>query len=232
MKVKELGYIESVEAVRRFVELTGKTVVDIGCGDLTSAIPLVESGCQVLAMDPDPVQAEKNRQMKPIENLTFVESSAQSIPAEDCSVDGLMFSYSLHHIPAADYETVFAEVFRVLRRDGFVCVIEPDDCPFMEVMKLFHDEDQERRAAQDAIRQLAVPRFEQVDFFRFHNYRTYDSFEQFVDRFTSKSFNSLYTESDVRHPDVQQAFERYGAPDYRFAAPKIACILQKLEPAK
>jgi ubiquinone/menaquinone biosynthesis C-methylase UbiE len=190
--------------------------------------PLVEHGARVLAIDPDPVQAKLNRESEPTPNLEFVETGAEKLPSQDNSVDGIFFSYSLHHIPAERYPQVFGEVTRVLKPDGFLFVIEPMDCPLNEVMKLFHNEDQERAAAWQAMHELAVPAFESAQVVSYHSFSQYESWDDFASQYASKSFNTLYTEADVRQPKVKEAFERLGGPDYRFQSPKQVMFLQDL----
>ena len=192
---------------------------------MTVSKMLAEHGAHVLAIDPDPIQAEKNRVNGTPEGIEFVECGADLIPAEDESVDGLFFSYSLHHIPAEIYPAVFQEVNRILKPGGFIYVIEPTDCPLNEVMVLFHDEEAERAAAQNALHEIAAPFFECKEEVVYHSKRKFESFDAFARHYASRSFNSLYTEADVRADQVREAFERLGAPDYVFDAPKRVMYL-------
>lgn len=217
--MQDLGCLSNAEVLDRYVELSDKRVADLGCGDLTFSKILVEAGAEVFAVDPDSVQASLNRQ-NPVPGITFFETGADQLPFEDGLLDGVFFSYSLHHIPAELYEQVFAEVFRVLRPGGFLYIIEPIDCPANQIMILFHDEEQERAAAQTAIDQLARDRFENCHDLTYHGHVQFESFEEYAVRYASRSFNSIYSEADVRAPRVQEAFERLGQPDYRFETPK------------
>lgn len=226
--VQDLGCMSNVDAISRFVDIKDKFVVDAGCGDLTVAKLLLSLGANVLAIDPDPVQAKLNREHDPIQGLDFVETGAELIPVEDQSVDGVFFSYSLHHVPAELYPDVFEEVFRILRPDGFLYVIEPTDCPLNDVMKNFHNEDAERAEAQRALQEIASPRFERTEVVTYHSFRQFESFDEFATLIAGRSFNTLYTEQDVRQERVQEAFERLGAPDYRFSAPKQVMFCQGL----
>lgn len=223
---KDLGCITNIEVINQFVSLAGRHVIDAGCGDMTISRQLAENGANVLAIDPDPVQAELNRAALPIQNIEFAETGADSIPVEARTIDGVFFSYSLHHIPQAIYPQVFGEVLRVLKPDGFLFVIEPMDCPWNDVMKLFHNEDREREAAWSALEELAVTSFTSAQAVTYHSFAQYESFDQFAKHFASRSFNSLYTEADVRRPEVEAAFDRLGRPDYRFQSPKQVMILK------
>lgn len=226
---EDLGCITNIEVIKKFVDLRGKRLIDAGCGDMTVAKMLAENGANVLAIDPDSVQAQRNREADPIPGIEFVETGAESIPVEDQSVDGVFFSYSLHHVPARIYPEVFQEVRRVLKPNGFLYVIEPTDCPLNQVMMLFHNEEKERAAAQDALHQLAKPHFETCNEVIYHSIRPFESFEDFAWHFSSRSFNTLYSEADVRASQVEEAFERLGAPDYQFAAPKRVMVLKELK---
>lgn len=224
--VKDLGFVTNAEVVERFVSLPGKYVIDVGCGSMTWTRQLSELGATVLAIDPDPIQADLNRAISPLPAIEFVETGADKLPAESGTVDGLFFSYSLHHIPAALYPGVFEEALRVLKPDGFLYAIEPSDCPINQVMKLFHNEDREREIAWQALETLAKSSFEFAEVVAYHSYSQYESFDDFATQFAGRSFNSLYTESDVRSESVQAAFERIGSPDYRFKSSKQVMYLR------
>jgi ubiquinone/menaquinone biosynthesis C-methylase UbiE len=222
----DLGCTTNDEVIRQFVSLEGQRVIDAGCGDMAFTRQLVDLGASVLAIDPDPVQAKLHRDADPLSNVEFVETGADKLPADACTVDGIFFSYSLHHIPKDIYSLVFGEVLRVLKPDGFLYVIEPTECPLNDVMKLFHNEDADRAAAWRALEQLAISAFHSAQVVTYHSYRQFDSYEDFARHFSSRSFNTIYTEADVRRPEVEEAFERLGKPDYRFKSPKQVMVLQ------
>ena len=226
---KDLGCQTNLDVINQFVSLTGQFVIDAGCGSMGFTRSLVEQGARVLAIDPDPVQAELNRAADPLANLEFVETGAEQLPVQPNSVDGVFFAYSLHHIPANKYQLVFDEVLRVLQHHGFLYVIEPMDCPLNQVMKLFHDEDLKRAAAQQALVKLAIPFFKSIQTVTYHNWAQYDSWEDFATQFGGRSFNTIYTEEDVRRPAVQEAFERLGGTQHRFQSPKQVAFLQGLK---
>lgn len=225
LPVKNLGQTDSIAVLTQRVDIQDKHVIDVGCGDMVFSKKLCDAGARVLAIDPDPIQSALNREMESLDRLEFLESAAESIPLADDSLDGVCFSFSLHHVPGDTYPAVFNELFRVLRPGGFMYVVEPTSCVLNDVMKRFHDEDKERDAAQDVLHQLAVPRFESAESVTYHSYISYDGWEHFATRFAGKSFNELYSESDIRRPEVKAAFEAVGAPDYTFFSPKLTMLL-------
>ncbi len=224
----DLGRATNIEVIERKLSLLGKRVIDIGCGGMALSQALAKTADQVLAVDPDPVQAKLNRSAKLLANVDFRETDATQLPAESDSLDGAFFAYSLHHIPAKFFRSVFAETFRVLKSGGFLYVIEPMPGAWNDVMKLFHNEDRERAAAQAALREFAAPAFSSYEEFTYHNISQYDSFEAYADQFASRSFNSTYSSEDVRSSEVRETFERLGAPDYRFKSPKRVMYLKNL----
>ena len=226
LPIQDCGESDSIAVIRERVKLQGRFVIDVGCGDMTFSQKLVEAGARVLAIDPDAEQAVTNRAAETPGGLKFLETTAESLPLEDNTLDGVCFSFSLHHIPESSYSDVFDELFRILKPGGFLFAIEPTDCPLNDVMKLFHDETHVRRAAQDVLHERAVPKFSTAESVTYHSYVQYDGWEYFAKRFASRSFNNLYSEADVRQPEVQAAFEAAGAPDYRFFSPKLTmCLL-------
>ena len=238
METVKKGETTSLDILSREIELHGLKLLDVGCGSLGFTRQLLSAGCNVVGIDPDPIQATKNRihpdiaDPDELENFSFIEAGAEEIPLDSDIADGVVFSFSLHHIPESLYWRVFDEVQRLLRKDGFLCVIEPTDGPLNQVLKLFHDEDHERDAAQHALRTCAAPLFFDCQDFSYHSYIEYDSFEQFAAHFAKQSFNELYSEEDVYQNSVREKFESLGAPDYRFFSPKKMFLGKRLVPQK
>lgn len=224
-EIEDLGFSSNLEVLRQMVDLKGKRVIDAGCGSMVFTKILTELGADVLAIDPDPIQAESNRNGEPIAGVEFKEAGADNLPAEDNSIDGVFFSYSLHHVPSEIYPQVFSEVFRVLKPGGFLYVIEPVDCPANQVMLLFNDEERVRALAQEVLQSVAKPAFETFRYLRYFGYRKYESFEHYAEHYSSRSFNT-YKPENVWADEVREAFEKHGAPDYEFESPRVVAFFQ------
>lgn len=229
---QHLGNIDDFSVMQKLLSVSGQFIVDAGCGSMELSRKLSEGGASVLAIDPDPVQAEQNRQADIIPNVGFVETTADNIPVEASSVDGIIFSYSLHHVPRSDYPAVFSEVLRILKPNGFLYALEPvADGALNAVMSLFHDEKQVRADAQHALQTLAVPSFVSTETFTYSFTKQYQSFDEFADYFASRSFNADYTEEQVRSDAVARAFEQHGAPtQYCFERPMHVTLLRGAKP--
>lgn len=219
--MSDLGLRTHFDVIDEKLSLKGKFVIDAGCGDMKLSQHLAEQGAAVLAIDPDPVQARINQAAPTIANVGFAETSAEALPVEPASVDGIFFSYSLHHVPKASYPAVFDEILRVLKPDGFLYVLEPVATgDYNDVVSLFHDEKQVRADAQAALDQFALPHFETAEDFTYHVEAGFKSWNHFAERYIGSSYNSNYTAEQVRAPAVRARFEALGAPlNYLFNCP-------------
>lgn len=227
--MEDLGLQLNADVMSRFLSLNGKRVLDIGCGALAFSKIVASLGATVVGIDPDPVQAEKNRNADPIPNIEFTECGAEKLPFPDQCFDGVTFGYSLHHVPAVAYPQMFDEIFRILKPGGFLYVVEPTDCSGNEVMRLFHDEERVRADAWQALHDIAMPRFEQCEAVTYYSVTQFKSWDDYATRYAGKSFNSLYTEADVRHDKVREAYERLAGPENQLDARKNAMALMGFE---
>lgn len=227
-KQEELGLKTDLDVIDRFLDVQGKFLVEAGCGNMHLSRELAARGASVLAIDPDPVQAEKNRHADTIANVGFVETGAEAIPVESHSVDGVLFPYSLHHVPARLYPDVFRELLRVLRPTGFIYAMEPvAEGDLNEVMRLFHDEQAVRADARHALQTLAMPLFENVTVANYRVPVKYSSWEEYASRYAAKSFNEDYTEADIRKAEVKARFLALGGPvKFAFESPMQVTFLQ------
>lgn len=197
-----------MDVIDRFVPVAGLDFADVGCGDGRLARQLAARGARVLGVDPDPIQAKKNRAAEPVPGLVFVEAPGQALPLEDGVMDGVFFSYSLHHVPREHMDAALAEAMRVLKPEaGFLCVIEPLLAGSMEaVYRPFHDETEVRTLAYDALRRIALPRFVEAQELRYHEAVRYEDFTTFVEEMTSTTYCDFPRER-VDSTEVRAAFE-------------------------
>lgn len=215
----------------KLINVDGLHIIDAGCGNMRFSKFLAERGAQVLAIDPDPIQAKLNREATLEPGVRFVEAGADALPAETATIDGILFSYSLHHVPAELFPKVFSEAARVLKPGGFLCAIEPvAEGELNEVTSLFHDEKQVRAGAQLALDTLGVDNFEHAAVVEYCKVVEYQDWNTFAEHYCQKSFNTGYTEEDVRDSRVKTLFEKHAKQlDNRFLSPmKITCLRKPL----
>lgn len=103
-------------------------VADIGAGEGRVAIPMAKflHDGRVVAVDIDKDKVATLREAVQTANLSNVEASVviagERLPIENESVDGVMLSVVLHH--ADDPAFILSETRRILRRNGWLAVVE------------------------------------------------------------------------------------------------------------
>lgn len=207
-RAEDLGRRTDLEAIDELVNVRNMEIVDVGCGDGALARGLAERGANVLGLEPDPVQAAKNREAPQAGGVTLIESGAESIPLDDGMADGVIFARSLHHVPGPLMGKALKEARRVLKRRGFLLVIEPEmRSPFSQLMKPFHDETKVRGAAKRVLKRLVPTVFPRAREVHYTTTMTFPDFETFSERMAGATFNAISHE-EVDTPKVREAFER------------------------
>ena len=226
----DLGELADVAAITRLVSVSGLKLVDVGCGAAANSRELASLGATVDGIEPDPIQAAKNRDAAPFAGLTLHEGYAEHLPFAAQSVDGVLFFRSLHHVPMAAMDAALREAVRVLKQGtGFLCVVEPGMTgSHFQVMKPYHDETAVRTAAQAALARLADEHaFREHARYRFVQYPRHASFEAMVTRVTGHTYNRISRES-VETDEVRALFEagRTEQGDYAFEQPMLLDVFR------
>jgi SAM-dependent methyltransferase len=106
-------------------DVTGKTVLEFGCGDGMNTVMLAKRGAKVIAFD---ISAElvalaaKRVEANGCRGVEFVLASAHTLPLKDESVDVVFGMAILHHL---DLELASQQVRRVLKNGGRAIFKEP-----------------------------------------------------------------------------------------------------------
>jgi ubiquinone/menaquinone biosynthesis C-methylase UbiE len=102
----------------------GKTVLDLGCGTGENIVPLVERGARVTGIDisPDLIALAQQRLKDANLEATVRAGSAYETGLPDESVDVVFCMALIHHL---DIKLVRDEMWRILRKGGFVVLREP-----------------------------------------------------------------------------------------------------------
>ena len=106
-------------------DVTGKTVLEFGCGDGMNTVMLAKRGAKVIAFD---ISAElvalaaKRVEANGCRGVEFVLASAHTLPLKDESVDVVFGMAILHHL---DLELSSQQVRRVLKKGGRAIFKEP-----------------------------------------------------------------------------------------------------------
>ncbi len=106
--------------------LSGRTVVDIGCGEGLNTVILASLGARVLAVDISEksldLTASRARANGVEHNVTLIHSDAATIPVEAGSADRVLCAAILHHV---DCEGTAHQIHRLLKRGGVAVFSEP-----------------------------------------------------------------------------------------------------------
>ena len=98
------------------------TVLDVACGTGAVALELVrQKGCSVVGVDQSPEMLAEARQ-RVGERVCLVEASAQELPFEDASFDGLTAAYLLRYLD--DLPAGLRELARVLRPGATMSLLD------------------------------------------------------------------------------------------------------------
>lgn len=109
----------------------GDTVVDLGCGPATqlSMVAELNPESRFIGVDLSAEMLEKARrhvESKGLKNVSFVVSDITAIDQlADASVDVIMSTVALHHLPTLDHlDAAFSEAARMLKPEGGLYLVD------------------------------------------------------------------------------------------------------------
>jgi ubiquinone/menaquinone biosynthesis C-methylase UbiE len=106
----------------------GARVADLGCGSGVFTDLLSRQGYRAVGLDLSPKLIALGRAKYP--TVEFLEGDVEALPFPDESLDGVLLSGLVHHLP--DPTRCAAEVFRVLKAGGSFVAFDPNRMnPFM-----------------------------------------------------------------------------------------------------
>ncbi len=210
----DLGILKENDIFFKFIIWNNLSVLDIGCGNGDLAFSLAKEGANVIGIESDSTQAKKNVFRSNGNNLIFKKGSASDLHLESNSVDVVIFSKSLHHIPIKLMDSSLIEAVRVLKiNTGRLLILEPSiKGSFFQLLKPFHDETIVRAAALDSLARISLKYFKKVIEYNFQAEYKYKNFNSFVNKFSSSTFNNIKRE-DVEKNEVKNYFLSYKKDD-------------------
>jgi SAM-dependent methyltransferase len=138
--------MRDLEHLANALDLRGKTVVDVGCGDGAFVRALTNAGADALGIEVSEDAVALARAHDP--DHRYELGGAERLPLADASVDVATLMRSLHHVP--DPSAAFGELARVVREH--VWIAEPlAEGDFFELLRPVDDEAEVRAQAQRAI---------------------------------------------------------------------------------
>ncbi len=98
----------------KFVELSGKKIVDVGSGPGRDGLLLQQSGKEVVCVD----ASEAMVKLSSKRGLQSILAGFDTLPFENGSFDGVWSYTALLHIPKKSVDTPLEEISRVLKPSG------------------------------------------------------------------------------------------------------------------
>ena len=216
----------------RLVPVSGRDMVDIGCGGGALVRDLVARGARVTGVEISEEQLAAAVRSDRGSGARYVVGVAQRLPLADGSVDTVVFMRALHHVPPADMLDGLREASRVLRPGGVVYISEPlAEGDFFELTSLVEDEREVRAAAQRTIADAAEAGLERAETVEYDVRVCLAGLDAFAARVISVD-PSRREVFEARRDELAEMFARSGepgdAPDERcFTAPMRADVLRR-----
>jgi len=117
---------QQIKAIQKLAPVTGKTVLEIGCGKGRMTHDLAKFAGQVFASDPDLAAIKAAQEKIRAEHVQFLHSPT-GIPPLSAPVDMVIYALSLHHVPVKKMPDSLQMAGEKLRPGGTILVLEPGD---------------------------------------------------------------------------------------------------------
>lgn len=220
---------DELDLLAELVPLAGRQIIELGCGaaKLARALLVRFPDSRLTGVEIDARQHAKNL-AAPQQRLTFVSGVAQDIPGDAGVFDLALMLKSLHHVPVVAMAQALAEVARVLRPGGHLYISEPVfDGALNHIIRLYHDEQVVRAAAQAAIdAALATGHWMQVQERRFAVPSRFANFAAFEQRMIGQTYANHQLDAATRDA-VRKRFEaQCGTDGAKFEQPMHVRLLR------
>lgn len=176
--------------IDEFVNLDGKQILDVGCGDGRLTAFLAEKADKVVAIDPEENQIKAAKAA--VQGVDFQIGYGEALAFPDESFDLVFFSYSLHH---QDCSIALSEAWRVLNAKGEILIIEPTvNSEYTKLVTVFQNEEPDLlKRAQKAIEPFIKNLSRQEVFVARH---FFDTEEIFLDHYITSYGGALALDKD------------------------------------
>lgn len=198
-----------IKVIQEYVAITGKTVLDLGCGGGIYTKVFSRAGAaQVIALDfSDEMLKGAQENCNGIDNISFIKGNALETNLLEDHIDVMLERALIHHI--SDLEACFSEAHRILIPKGKFIIQDrtPDDCIlpgsqthirgyfFEKFPKLIEKEVSRRYSSEDVISTLQKCGFNLITEFKYwETRRIYYDIEQFTSDLRNRTGRSILYE--------------------------------------
>jgi ubiquinone/menaquinone biosynthesis C-methylase UbiE len=220
-----------LNVIRRMLNLGGARLLELGCGaaEKTRLIAKLGEAGELVAVEIDPIQHEKNLGVKDLPTVTFKSYGAEEILEPDNSFDVVLMFKSLHHVPLDRMDDALLEIARVLKPGGHAYISEPVFAgKFNEVMRLFHDEEIVRRHAFEAMsRSVEKCNLALKEEYFFRNRLKLESWDQYEHGILNVTHTDHCLSSDTLAEVKRRFLSHQDDQGFSFDIPNRVDLLQK-----
>jgi ubiquinone/menaquinone biosynthesis C-methylase UbiE len=221
---------QNADVLPSLIDLKGKKVADIGCGEGSLTRLMTRHGANVIGVECSAKQLERARAAKPAGNENYCEGVGEDLSFEDEKLDLVVFFNSLHHIAIAQQDKALSEAARVLKTGGQVYVCEPlAEGEHFELIKPVHDETKVRAAADKAIKKAGKHGLTQEMETVYSHSSSYPDYSVFQDRILTVN-PQLGEDFDKLQETLKNNFETMGHKTengFEFSQPMRVNLLTK-----
>jgi hypothetical protein len=230
----ELPVRGHLQIIDDLLDVTGRRVIDIGCGDGALVRALTERGAAVTGVEIDDRALERARAHAPVADETYAVGRGEDLPFDDGTIDVAIFFNSLHHVPMAAQPAALAEAARVLAPHGRLYVAEPIAAgSSFELVRPIDDETEIRATALAALRQATLEGpFTRLDERLYLTVIRYADAAAFRDKMTAID-PSRAARIDADGAELEARFEDLGRREddgWAFDQPMRAILMEKHAP--
>jgi ubiquinone/menaquinone biosynthesis C-methylase UbiE len=221
------------DVLRELLDLPGRRVLDIGCGDGSLVRFFAKTGAHATGVDISAEVLARARTAKPVADETFTEARGEALPFPDASFDIVVYFNALHHVPVAVQAAALREAARVLIPGGMLLVVEPlAEGPNFKLVQPIDDETEVRAAAKRALDHLPPALLKHHRQLIYDATVRYPDFETFLAR--TRAVDAARAPAiDARRAILQNLFTELGRPaseGVEFSQPTRADLLVKPQP--
>ena len=198
------------DILREAVELRGRQLLEIGCGDGKLLAWAGSQGASPVGLDPNAEQLARAARNAP--GVPLVAGRGECLPFAAARFDLIICFNSLHHVPLASQWDALVEIARVLTSGGLFVVVEPlAEGEHFALLRQIDDETEVRREAFRAIHAAATLGLRMLRE-EFYACRVVEpSLDAVRDRFLAVDPGRRMVFDRVR-PELEQLFATLGEP--------------------
>ena len=208
MKRLKEEFLDKVEGQITFKD---KNVLEIGCGRGSRSIEIAKRCKHLVAIDPSAEALQKAVELNSRANIEYKKGKAEELEFADTSFDIVLFTLSIHHVPASLMAKAIREAIRVTKPHGYIVFLEPAyRGSFFQAERYFDacDGDERKEIAFAYYSILNCPDYTEVAEILDETIMKFDSAEDFIE---SMGVRKHVTELDAflkRHEYILDAERR------------------------